>query len=84
MMSMSAMVIYTSEGGGNQQKIFLQDTEVGWKKMLGDTNLHLSEGRTQYEYMEFVLEKMGGQGRKCLDAQLLYGTGNWTRTRIPT
>ena len=43
--------------------------------MLGDTNLHLSGGRTQYEYMEFVLEKMGGQGRKCLDTQLLMW--NW-------
>ena len=70
-MSMAAMVIYTGERGGNQQKIFLKDTEVGWKKMSGDTNLHLSGGRTQYEYMEFVSEEMGGQGRKRLDAHLL-------------
>ena len=59
-MSVSAMIIDTGEGGGNQQKIFLKDTEVGWIRMLGDTNLHLSRGRTQYEYMEFVLERMGG------------------------
>ena len=74
-MSAVLAALYIGEGGGNAQKIFLKDTEVGWKKMLGDTNLHLSSGHMQYEYMEFVLEKMRGSGRKCLDAQLLLW--NW-------
>ena len=56
--------------GGTKQKIFLKDTEVGWKKVLGDTQMHLSGGRTQYEYLEMVLERVDGEGRKCLDTWL--------------
>ena len=37
--------------GGNNQKIFLKDTEVGWKRVLGNADLHLSGGRTMYEYL---------------------------------
>ena len=53
--------------GGNNQKIFLKDTEVFWKRVLGNAHLHESGGQTQYEYFEFVLEKVDGDGRKCLD-----------------
>ena len=31
---------------------------------------HLSGGRTQYEYLEMVLERLDGEGRKCLDTWL--------------
>ena len=52
--------------GGNNQKIFLKDTEAGWKRVLGNAELYLSRGQTQYEYLEFVLEKVDGEGRKCM------------------
>lgn len=64
------MTPYSGEGGGSKQKIFLKDTEVGWKKVQGDTSLNLSSGQSQYEYLEFTLEKTVGQARKCLDNQL--------------
>ena len=32
--------------------------------------MHLSGGRTQYEYLEMVLERVDGEGRKCLDTWL--------------
>ena len=69
------MTPYTGEGGGNKQKIFLKDTEVGWKKVRSDTQRNLQGGVSEYEYMEFVLEKTDGQGRKCLETQLLLW--NW-------
>ena len=54
--------------GGNNQKIFLKDTEVGWKRVMGNSDLHLAGGQTMYEYLEkFVLERVDGEGRKCLD-----------------
>ena len=40
---------------------------MGWKKVLGNAKLHVSGGRTQYEYLEFVLGSLDGEGRKCLD-----------------
>ena len=53
--------------GGNNQKIFLKDTEVGWKRVLGNAHLHESGGQTEYEYLESVLEKVDGEGWECLD-----------------
>ena len=67
MQSVSAMMPYSGEGGGSIQNIFLKDTEVGWKKLQGDTSLNLSGGQSQYEYLEVVLERTVGQARKCLD-----------------
>ena len=64
MMSRSSQ-IYEIDGG-NKQKVFLKDTEVCWKKVLGNAELHLSGGRTQYEFLEFVLGSLDGEGRKCL------------------
>ena len=69
------MTPYTGEGGGNKQNMFSKDTQVGWKKVFGDTQLNLQGGQLQYEYMEFVLEKTDGQGRKCLETQLMLW--NW-------
>ena len=44
MMSRSSQ-IYEIDGG-NKRKVFLKDTEVGWKKVLGNAKLHVSGGRT--------------------------------------
>ena len=65
-MSTSSQVLYVIDGG-NRHKIFFKDTEVGWKRVSGNAEMHLSGGRTQHEYLEFVLEKLDGEGRKCLD-----------------
>ena len=65
-MSTRSRILYVIDGG-NGQKIFLKDTEVGKKRVLGNAEMHLSGGRTEYEYLEFVLEKLDGEGRKCLD-----------------
>ena len=66
MMTNSAQLLYKIDGG-NRQKIFLKDTKVGWKRVLGNADLHLSGRQTPYEYLEFVLERLEGAGRKCLD-----------------
>ena len=34
---------YTGDGG-NAQKIFIKDAQVGWKNILDDLNRHLSNG----------------------------------------
>ena len=60
MLSVSAMTPYTGEGGGSKQKMFLKDIEVGWKKIRSDTKQNLQGGVSQYEYLEFVLEKTDG------------------------
>ena len=73
----SAQLLYRIDGG-NSQKIFLKDTEVGWKRVLGNPDLHRHGGQTKYEYLEFVLERMEGDGRKCLDNWLT--SWNWKLT----
>ena len=61
--------------GGNDKKIFLEDTEIGWKKILNNAILHISGEQTQYEYQELVLEKLTGQGRKYMENHLI--KWNW-------
>ena len=73
----SAQLLYRIDGG-NSRKIFLKDTEVGWKRVLGNPDLHRHGGQTKYEYLEFVLERMEGDGRKCLDNWLT--SWNWKLT----
>ena len=69
------MAMQYAGDGGNDQKIFLKDTEIGWKKILHNASLHVSGGRSQYEYQELVLEKLTGQGRKCMKNHLI----RWNR-----
>ena len=63
---------------GNDQKTFLKDTEIGWKKILHNASLHIPEGRSQYEYEELVLEKLTGLARKCMENHLI--KWNWNVT----
>ena len=73
MQSVMAITRFSGDGGSNKQKIFLKDTEIGWKKIFNNASLHQSVGQSQYEYLEFVGERTDGEGRKCLDNHL----GGW-------
>ena len=74
------MAVRYAGSAGNDQKIFLKDTEIGWKKVLHDASLHVSGGRSQYEYQELVLEKLTGPGRKCMENHLI--RWNWKLTEV--
>ena len=60
---------YTGDGG-NAQRIFIKDAQVGWKNILDDLNRHLSNGASQYAYLESLLNRLGGQARRLLDIYL--------------
>ena len=60
---------YTGDGG-NAQRIFIKDAQVGWKNILDDLNRHLSNGASQYAYLESILNRLGGQARRLLDLYL--------------
>ena len=59
-----------SGNGGNAQIIFIKDAQVGWKNILDDLNRHLSNGASQYAYLESLLNRLGGQARLLLDIYL--------------
>lgn len=43
--------------GGNGQRIFIEDSRIGWKAILADPYRHLSDGVTQYDYVEALGQK---------------------------
>ena len=57
---------YTGDGG-NEQRIFIKDARIGWRQVLNDAKLHLSNGITQYEYLETLGPRLGGRARRLLD-----------------
>ena len=57
---------YTGDGG-NEQRIFIKDARIGWRLVLSDPSKHLSNGITQYEYLESLGPRLGGQARRLLD-----------------
>ena len=61
---------YTGDGG-NAQRIFIKDAQVGWKNILDDLNRrHLSNWASQYAYLESILNRLGDQARRLLDLYL--------------
>ena len=56
---------YTGDGG-NAHRI-IKDAQVGQKAILNDPNRHLGGGVAQYDYMESLLNRLGGQARRLLD-----------------
>ena len=56
-----------SGDGGNEQRIFIKDARIGWRQVLNNPKLHLSNGITQYEYLETLGPRLGGQARQLLD-----------------
>ena len=53
--------------GGNEQRVFIKDARIGWKAIMADPNRHLSVGFTQYDYLETLGGRLGGQARRVLD-----------------
>ena len=51
--------MYTGDGD-NAQRFFIKDAQMGWKNILNDLNRHLSNGASQYEYLESLLNRLGG------------------------
>ena len=53
---------YTGDGGGAQCN-FIKDAQVGWKAIVKrsiDPQKHLGGGISQYDYMESLLNRLGG------------------------
>ena len=51
----------------NEQKIFIKDARIGWRSLLSDLMKQLGNGIAQYEYLESLGPKLGGQARRLLD-----------------
>ena len=48
-MNTIAEMKYTGDGG-NAQRIFILDAQVGWKALVKDATQHLGGGTSQYDY----------------------------------
>ena len=57
---------YTGDGS-NEQRIFIKDARIGWRTLLSDPMKQLANGIDQYEYLESLGPKLGGQARRLLD-----------------
>ena len=57
---------YTGDGN-NEQRIFIKDARIGWRSLLNDPMKQLGHGIVQYEYLESLGPKLGGQARRLLD-----------------
>ena len=68
-MNTIAEIKYTGDGG-NAQRIFILDAQVGWKAIQKDATQHLGGGISQYDYMEGLLNRLGGQARRLLEKHL--------------
>ena len=64
MASVAAMKLYDGDGCNGQQE-FIHQTEVGWKRVLNTPDLHVSNGQTQFEYIEGLDDKLDGTAKKC-------------------
>ena len=61
---------YTGDGGVAQRN-FIKDAQVGWKAIVNDPQKHLGGGVSQYDYMESLLNRLGGQARRVLSNNVL-------------
>ena len=50
---------YTGDSGVAQRN-FIRDAQVGWKAITMDPHRHLGGGVSQYDYMESLLNRLGG------------------------
>ena len=57
---------YTGDGG-NEQSIFIKDARIGWRTLLNDPMKQLANDIAQYEYLESLGPRLGGQARRLLD-----------------
>ena len=52
--------------GGNEEQIFTKDAWIGWRILLNNPTKHLPNGIAQYEYLESLGSRLGGQVRRLL------------------
>ena len=57
---------YTGDGS-NEQRIFIKDAHIGRRSPLSDPIKQPGNGVAQYEYLESLGPKLGGQARRLLD-----------------
>ena len=50
--------------GSNKQRTFIKDAKIGWKAIVNDPYRHLQNGVTQYDCVETLVMKLGGQARR--------------------
>ena len=67
----------SSRDGGNAQRIFIKDAQVGWRAILNDPQRHLGGGVAQYDYMDTLYHLLSGQARRLLD--LFMDKWSWTK-----
>ena len=79
-MNTIAEMKYTGDGG-NVQRIFILDAQVGWKALVKDATHHLGGGISKYGYMEGLLSRLGGQARRLLE-KYMYRC-NWQKDDNP-
>ena len=79
-MNTNSMKLYSGDGG-NAQRIFIKDAQVGWKAILNDPQRHLGGGVAQYDYMESLYKLLNGQARRLLD--LFLDKWSWTKDGNP-
>ena len=79
-MTTIAIKLYTGDGG-NAQRIFIKDAQVGWRAILNDPQRHLGGGVAQYDYMDTLYHLLGGQARRLLD--LFMDKWSWTKDDNP-
>ena len=58
--------LYTGKGG-KVQEVFIRKARRGWVDLKKDTQRHLSEGVSQYEYLQELGDLMDGQAARLLE-----------------
>lgn len=52
---------------GKEQRVLIKDARIGWEANLAGPNRHLPVGFTQYDYLETLGARQGGEARRLLD-----------------
>ena len=56
---------YTGDGG-NEHRIFIKDAHIGWRTLLNDPMKQHANGIAQYENLESLGPRLGGQACRLL------------------
>ena len=66
---------------GAEQRTFNRDAQIGWRDIRRESQEHLIEGVSQYEYQERVGSKLTGEAKKVLNSFL--NKWQWTNRKNP-
>ena len=56
--------------GGEKQRTSIKNTQIGWMDIKMDSQLHIIEGVSQFEYLESLGAKLIREARQALDTFL--------------